>query len=388
MKQIISLRKSMRFFTRFLKIAGYFFLLLLACIIGFLLWNNYPPLPSKTFLGIQIVPEIEWKSPPPILKVASYNIQYGIGLNGNRTDALRRKDFYDRLERLAEVLKEIDADIVFLQEVDFYARRSQFFDQGSVLAEKAGYPYLAEAPHWKRKLFPFWNGIWGPLNHGLCVLSRFPLIENEARVFEHPQEAPFYVRWIYSPHGAQRAVVQVGKEKITLLNVHLEPWAQKTREKSVKNLVEWIKELPGPILLGGDFNAIPPEAPEKTVYNLEDAPWFIDKNQWKIEKDTTIKAIRELGFSEAIPEAEYLQNEEAAFTYPADSPKQKIDYLFAGKGAKILKGWVFKESGIASDHLPIVANVSYLENPVESTPSSKTTLNNAISIMRLYLNQL
>ncbi len=344
---------------RLLQLFILIFALSIVGLIGFIIWNQYPFLPSKTFLGVELLPDIQIKEPPQFLKVATYNIQYGIGFSGNRKDHLQRKDFYQRLERLATILREIDADIVFLQEVDFYARRSQFFDQGYFLAEKAGYPYLAEAPHMKGKFLPFWNGIWGPVTHGLCILSKFPLLENEARVFTHPKEAPFYVRWLYSPHGAQRTLVQIGKERINLFNVHLEPWAQKTREKSVKNLIRWIKEIKGPIILAGDFNAIPPEAPIKTYHNLEDAPWFIDKAQWKLEKDTTITSIRKLSFSEAIAPTEYLQNETAAFTFPSNKPVQKLDYIFAGNGVSIIKGWVFKEADEASDHLPLVAEVEY-----------------------------
>jgi endonuclease/exonuclease/phosphatase family metal-dependent hydrolase len=325
----------------------YFFAILVVLLIGFLLWNNYPPLPSKSMLGVHKILPPEELPAPPLLKVVTYNIHYGIGLKGDRTDALRRRDFYDRLERLAEILIEIDADIVLLQEVDFYARKSQFIDQGSFLAEKAGYPYLAKAPHWKKRLLPYWNGIWGPLNHGLCILSRFPLFENEARVFGHPSEAPFYVKWLYSPHGGQRVVAQIGNERIAIFNVHLEPWAQKTREKSITNLKEWMSGSSMPIILGGDFNAISPEAP-KTSYHLEDAPWFIDQNEWNLENDTTISAIRDLGFTEAVPD------KDKSYTFPADHPLQKLDYLFAGNGSVFIRGWVFQKAGEASDHLPLV----------------------------------
>lgn len=355
----------MRILHRSFKFLLFTLLLLIIALVAFIIWNHYPPLPSRALLGIHKITVPHEKEVGPSFTVATYNIQYGIGFQGNRLDGLERRDFYERLQRLADILIEIDADIVLLQEVDFYARKSQFIDQASFLAEKAGYPYFAEAPHWRRRFFPYWNRVWGPLNHGLCILSRFPLLENEARVFEHPKEAPFYVRWLYSPHGGQRAVAQIGTQKVALFNVHLEPWAQKTREKSVEYIKEWMAPVSTPLILGGDFNAIPPEAPVKTFYNLEDTPWFIDRREWNVENDTTIRSIRELGFSEATPPKEYLANEHAAFTYPADKPSQKLDYLFAGKGAVITKGWVFTKAGDASDHLPLVAEVKLSSENLE-----------------------
>jgi len=350
----------LRAIKKLLKALAIFILLFVLAFAGFILWNNFPPLPRISILGIQKNFTSVAPSPPALLKVVSYNIQYGSGFKGEKEKALDIKSFYKRLEAIVEILQEIDADIVLLQEVDFKAKRTQSIDQADFIAKRAGYAYLARAPHWKKKFFPNLNGLIGPLNHGLAILSRFPLSKNESRVFAHPSEAPFYVRWLYSPHGGQKAEVQVGKTAITLMNVHLEPWAQKTREKSVRNLVKWIEEQKGPLILGGDFNAIPPEAPIKTYTNLEDTPWFIDKKQWDLENDITISAIRNLpGFTDAIPPDVYLKDEKSAFTYPADNPVQRLDYIFAGKGAKMAGGFVFKEAAEESDHLPIVGLVDY-----------------------------
>lgn len=361
------------FFKKILQGLGIFFLVLFILLVGFVLWAKFPPLPSVTHPKVVKLPIFEDKPPPPILTVASYNIQYGIGFNGRRTDALDAWDFYERLYTIANILKAINADIVLLQEVDFRSERTHNIDQAYFLALKAGYQYLAKAPHWKTRLLPDLNGHMGPLNHGLAVLSRYPLTNNESHVFDYPSEAPFYVRWLYSPHGGQKVVATLGKEKINIVNVHLEPWAQKTRERSVKKIVKWIKSMTGPMILGGDFNAIPPEAPIKTYYNLEDTPWFIDKNQWNLDKDITINAIRKIpGLTDAIPPEEYLKNDEAAFTYPADKPTQRLDYLFAGGGAKIIKGYVYKAAGPASDHLPVVAEVEYNSSGNNAAHHSKS----------------
>ena len=351
----------MRYFIQTLK---YFSIFLVGCFllfIGFILWNHYPPLPLISKPTITIFPSLKAnESPHNPLKIATYNIQFGSGIENIRREKNDKKSFKIRLDALVEVLKKIDADILFLQEVDFSSARSHNIDQAEYLARKAKYPYLAKAPHWKRRLLPHITGLSGPLNHGLCILSKFPLIDNEAWVFDHPEEAPFYVRWLYSPHGGQRATVVLGEKKIVLMNLHLEPWAQKTREKSVRKITRWIQKLKKPLIIGGDFNALPPESAHKSSFHLQDAPWFIDRSQWNLEKDQTVQMFRNLlGFTEAFPAKQYLKDERKAFTFPSYSPIQKLDYLFAGNGASIVKGSVFKKAGLASDHFPIIAEVAF-----------------------------
>ncbi len=343
---------------KLLQVIALTFLTFLCLFIIFLLWNKFPMLPAKFKVGIIHLPDIKQNEPHGVIRVVTYNIQYGMGLEGRRTENLNTWDFYERLQKIADILKEINADIVLLQEVDFHSRRSNNIDQSYFLALKAEYPYIAKAPHWKIKFLPDFATHIGPLEHGLAVLSRYPLIDNESRVFKLPEEAPFYVRWLYSPHGGQKTVAEIGSTNLTIINLHLEPWAQKTREKTTLKVIHWIEELKGPIVVGGDFNAIPPEAPLKTYTNLEDTPWFIDKKQWDLENDITINAFRKLPtFSAAISVEAYLKNEQESFTYPANHPTQKLDYIFAGKGAEALKGYVFKKAGPASDHLPLVAEI-------------------------------
>ncbi|MCY3003234.1 MAG: hypothetical protein NTV21_15650, partial [Planctomycetota bacterium] len=62
---------------------------------------------------------------PRELRVASYNIKHGEGLDG-RVD----------LERTAAVLARFDADLIALQEVDVGVRRSGGVDQPHALAQQ------------------------------------------------------------------------------------------------------------------------------------------------------------------------------------------------------------------------------------------------------------
>ena len=87
------------------------------------------------------------------LNLASYNIRHGEG-----TD--KKLD----LERTAQVLKELNADLIALQEVDKNCERSKKVDQAAFLGQKLGMHHHFE------KFMNYQGG-----EYGMAVLSRYPL---------------------------------------------------------------------------------------------------------------------------------------------------------------------------------------------------------------------
>jgi len=99
------------------------------------------------------------------LKVLSYNIHKGMGV-GNRAFTL---------PRIREALKELQPDIVFLQEVlgqhDKHAAR---FKEWPTLAQ---HDFLAEAG-WPHAAYGK-NAVYSYGHHGNAILSKFPIVEYE-----------------------------------------------------------------------------------------------------------------------------------------------------------------------------------------------------------------
>ncbi len=95
------------------------------------------------------------------IKVASYNIK--------NLDGGAQKD------KVVEVLKEIDADIVGLQEVDVYTTRGgPNINQAELLAKECGYPYW----HFTRSID------YGGGAYGHAILSRYPIKATSAVDFK------------------------------------------------------------------------------------------------------------------------------------------------------------------------------------------------------------
>ncbi|MCH7992087.1 MAG: endonuclease/exonuclease/phosphatase family protein, partial [Gemmatimonadetes bacterium] len=88
------------------------------------------------------------------LRVAAYNIRHGLGVDGEVD-----------LERIADVLRPLHADVITLQEVDRRVERTNGVDQARRLGELLG----MEA-HFG-DFMPYQGG-----EYGMAVLSRFPVL--------------------------------------------------------------------------------------------------------------------------------------------------------------------------------------------------------------------
>lgn len=91
------------------------------------------------------------------LRVMSYNIHHGA-----------TKDGEDSIEKIANLIREVNADIIGLQEVDRFTARSNFKDQIKLLADKTGMDYIFG------ETVNVATGITGN-----AILSRYPIISED-----------------------------------------------------------------------------------------------------------------------------------------------------------------------------------------------------------------
>jgi endonuclease/exonuclease/phosphatase family metal-dependent hydrolase len=160
-------------------------------------------------------------------RIVTYNVHKCVGID-------RRLD----PARIVSVLKEINADIIALQEVLCIRGGSSEDDQAHFIARGLGFNYCMGHNRELR------GGVYGNL-----ALSRFPLLGSENHDISVAGR---------EERGCLRVDVAMGKEsRIHVYNVHLGTSFIERRRQARKLIGESIlsdSNIPGPRIMLGDFN--------------------------------------------------------------------------------------------------------------------------------------
>lgn len=349
----MAIKRTVRVFFRRAMTVCVIAVLLMATVVWWAVGTTLPRLSEVPIA--QPGSSISIKEAVRSMVVATYNIAHAQGLKDQPSDWRDKETTLAHLRQLAHAITQMDADVVLLQEVDIDANRTHHINQVAYLAKEANYPAYACAVLWEKNYLPFpyvpFEHQIGQVQSGNCVLSRYPLVQQERLVFDKPASNPFWYNWGYIDRGVQKIVAQVGQQLVTFFNIHLEAWEAAAKNKQVRELLRFADQVKGPLVIGGDFNAVPPEATVKAQ--------FADEPDNNYSQDDVISYMRATAkeASEAIPEAVYRRDEKAALTFPTDIPTRRMDYLYGLKGMQIKQGRVVHEAGIASDHFPVMATV-------------------------------
>lgn len=131
-------------------------------------------------------------------------------------------------------LKAEGADIALLTEVDAGSRRSRGVSQLETMAVEAG---LGNG-----QFFPT-RSVGSSINEGNAVLTRFPIRTHAS----HPLSSNV------NPRVLGETVLDLGDRSLTVLVAHL-ALGSKPREVQLAEIAKRVKEIDGPVILGGDFN--------------------------------------------------------------------------------------------------------------------------------------
>lgn len=239
-------------------------------------------------------------------RVLVYNIHAGKDAAGENS-----------LAGVAELVRRTGADLVLLQEVDRDTRRSGRVDQPAVLAERTGYHVAFGSA------LDYDDG-----KYGVALLARWPIL---ADTLIHLPVTPAQTRagGSHEPRGALRAVIDAPAGRLVVLNTHLDPsgddrWRRQEAD-SVASLAAQARGGERLVLVGGDFNS----TPESDV-------------QQKVRAGGLRDAWRECASGDG-------------FTYPAEAPVKRIDYLYLTGGIRCAAARVIETH--VSDHRPLLVDV-------------------------------
>ncbi len=227
----------------------------------------------------------------------TYNIHVGVGMD-------KKLD----LDRIAEVIKREQPDLVGLQEVDRGVKRTEGKDE------------IAELAKLTRMDYAFAHNLdYQGGQYGVAILSRFLIQKIEHQKFENRREA--------ERRGMLRVEVEFAGRKINFVTTHLDYQFADGRLFEAEQLLRLLEPADGPLIVVGDFN----DEPTGSAFKLMSA-----------------------GFEDAWTSSRAKGD---GLSYPADKPVKRIDYIFYRRTdpVRARKAWVVNT--LASDHVPVVAEL-------------------------------
>lgn len=228
------------------------------------------------------------------LRVVADNVRHGQGM-----------DSVVDLERVADVLRPLNADVITLQEIDRGTERTGSMDQARRLGE-----LLGMSAHFG-PFMPYQGG-----QYGMAVLSRLP-VEHATNHRLPDGDEPRTALEVIVPAGP-------GGQPVSIVGVHL----YRTEEERLAQALAMSRALETrvhPVILAGDFNSV--------------------------RGDAVMRALRDEGW-------QLVEKSGDHDTFPADAPDREIDFVMMRPAAtpafEVVEHRVVAEA-FASDHRPLVA---------------------------------
>ena len=309
------------------------------------------------------------EAPDSTIRVATWNIKFAGGridfffdCFGDRS-LMKEEEVLANMEGLAAKIRQMDPDIIFLQEADVEAKRSAYVDQVQWLLDHTDLNYGVYASQWKADYVPS-DGI-GRMNSGNAILSKYPLEDAERIALPLIDEQSGIVQYFYLRRNILKASIKDAKDKtIVLLGTHTSAFAKDgTKEKQLEQIkaeIDVLAEKGTPFLLGGDFNSLPPQTAQWKDFPDDVCPKDSDFSTNDFSKEMEVM-LPFYDYTSLIPLDDYAADNSPYFSFTADKNgfwNRKLDYMFTN--VMLTDGLVHqsKERGgmetmSRSDHAPL-----------------------------------
>jgi endonuclease/exonuclease/phosphatase family metal-dependent hydrolase len=244
---------------------------------------------------------------PPVgpLRIVSWNIFRGT-----------------EFEKIEKTLRRLDADVLILQEVDMFCRRSGNRNVAHALGTSLQMNWVAAGEY--QEIGEASNGKLALT--GQAILSRHPIVESSVIVFRHQD----WFRWRFNPVQPRRGgriALEARTGGLRVYNTHIESGGGDELRKGQLDeiLVEIarIDRAAEPIVIAGDFNNPPPA------------------------RSTMFNGLRDAGFASAL--------KPNPNTRTSTGNSHPIDWIFTKH--LVAEGAYVADPERASDHYPVVAHV-------------------------------
>lgn len=305
------------------------------------------------------------------ITIMTWNIKFGGGridfffdCHGDRV-LMGENEVIKNLDTLTAKIREINPDILFIQEVDIQSKRSAYINQVEWLLNNTELNYAVYASHWKADFVPS-DGI-GRMNSGNAILSKRNLSNSQLISLPTIDSQSAIEQYFYLHRNMLKVKMQISEEKnIYLLNTHTTAYAEDdTKKKQLDIIYKELQNLSAAgesFIIAGDFNTIPPQTQEAHQSNYPDEICEDDRFPHSDFTEQTDWMQPFYEFNSAIELSDYKNNHNKHFTFTSDKNgfwNRKLDFIFSNKAFIENSGTTHQDTktGIPtmsiSDHAPI-----------------------------------
>lgn len=236
-------------------------------------------------------------------KVLTYNIMHGLDYK-----KLLNKERIIDLDKICEIIKKSNPDIIGLNEVYNDIEEKISVPQAQYIASKLGYQYY---------YFGKAITIHETIEYGNAIISKYPIKNIKKHMIEDPKIKDEDV--YYETRNIIECEIEINDVSYKTFVTHI-GLAKSEQKNGIDKLKSLIKDEK--VFIMGDFNM------EEDNENIISLSKLVDNTSYLI--DDSIKGNK--------------------LTYPSINPKIKIDYIFT-KNINVKQVQVIKEVG--SDHYPV-----------------------------------
>lgn len=260
------------------------------------------------------------REPDAPIRVMTYNVHACVGMDGQLSP-----------DRIARVIAQSDADIICLQELDVFRRRSGHCDQAKEVARHL---------EMRHEFRPAWH--LEEEQFGNAILTKLPMrvVKSDSLHQQKPNRSKRSAIWVEIDIDTNIS--------LQLINTHLSIYPTEQLAQATQLVDDWITPamLQGPVVFCGDFNAGPKSPTHQRI----------------------CKTLRDIESYDSSP---------TRSTLFSPFPISRVDHIFVSPGIQAMNNQVMRSrlAKIASDHLPLMSELSLSE-----VPSSKNRSTSANSI--------
>ena len=312
---------------------------------------------------------------PQTLKVMTWNVKFGGGridfffdCFGDRV-LMTSAEVEGNMEAIAKVVRDVDPDVLLVQEIDINSRRADFIDQLQLLLDSTPLNYAAYGSQWRADYVPS-DGL-GAIDSGSATLARWPLDAAERVALPLRTDQDGLTRYFYLRRNYLRSRLTLpGGTQLWVVNIHTDAYGKDgTKKTQIELFHEELVRLSADgatVIGGGDLNTIPPGSSV-----TGDFPDSVCEDEEFVADDYAeqLKWLDELyaDFAPAITLDAYNADNGIHYTHTVDGGgfwNRKLDYLFTNGSWLADSGRTLQsaaqggyETMPLSDHAPVLVEL-------------------------------